>query len=102
MILELLIITLAITYIVGHSGIIVSISKGLFKYLNPGKVWMGELIPKPFSCSICLSFWAVLIMSLFGGIPIVYSLGLASAFSLVSILADKLIAVLIKLIHLIK
>ena len=102
MILELVVITAAITYIVNHSGITISVSKAVFKYLNPGKFWNGELIMKPFSCAICLSFWTVLIMSLFGGISIVYSLGLASAFSLLSILADKLIAVSIKLIHLIK
>lgn len=100
--LSILIITASIVYIINHSGIVVSISKTLFNFLNPDKVWMGQLIPKPFSCAICMSFWVVLIIALFSGAGIIYSIGIASLMSLTSILIDRTILVIIRLINLIK
>lgn len=52
MILELLLITTIICFIIDISGIIESIEWWLSKWLKvPCK------IPKPFSCSLCMSFW---------------------------------------------
>lgn len=52
MILELLMISVIICFIIDISGIIESIQTGLGKWLG-GKV----IIPKPFSCSLCMTFW---------------------------------------------
>lgn len=52
MILELLLITTIICFIIDISGIIESMEWWLSKWLKvPCK------IPKPFSCSLCMSFW---------------------------------------------
>lgn len=52
MILELLIITTIICFIIDISGIIESIEWWLSKWLK-----VNCKIPKPFSCSLCMSFW---------------------------------------------
>lgn len=52
MILELLLITTIICFIIDISGIIESIEWWLSKWLK-----VNCKIPKPFSCSLCMSFW---------------------------------------------
>lgn len=52
MILELLIITTIICFIIDISGIIESMEWWLSKWLK-----VNCKIPKPFSCSLCMSFW---------------------------------------------
>lgn len=52
MILELLMIAIIICFVIDISGIIESIEWYLGKWLG-GKV----IIPKPFSCSLCMCFW---------------------------------------------
>ena len=56
MILDLLLITLIIVFIIDISGVIDSIEQALSKWLK-GKV----RIPKPFSCSLCSAWWVGLI-----------------------------------------
>lgn len=56
MILDLLMISVIICFIIDISGIIENIEWYLGKWLG-GKV----IIPKPFSCSLCLTFWIGLI-----------------------------------------
>lgn len=56
MILDLLMISVIICFIIDISGIIENIEWYLGKWLG-GKV----IIPKPFSCSLCLTFWVGLI-----------------------------------------
>lgn len=56
MILDLFLITIIICFIIDISGIIESIEWWLSKWLKvPCK------IPKPFSCSLCMTFWIGLI-----------------------------------------
>lgn len=56
MILDLFLITIIICFIVDISGLIESIEWWLSKWLKvPCK------IPKPFSCSLCMTFWIGLI-----------------------------------------
>lgn len=56
MIIDLLLITLLCVFIIDLSGIIDSIETVLSKWLK-GKA----RVPKPFSCSLCLSWWVNLI-----------------------------------------
>lgn len=52
MILDLMMIAIIICFVIDISGIIESIEWYLGKWLG-GKV----IIPKPFSCSLCMCFW---------------------------------------------
>lgn len=56
MILDLFLLTIIITWIIDCSGIIDSLEKGLSKWLK-----CKVLIPKPFSCSLCSSWWCGLL-----------------------------------------
>ena len=56
MILDILLITLIIVFIIDLSGIIDSIESGLSKWLKG-----NAKVPKPFSCSLCMSWWVNLI-----------------------------------------
>lgn len=55
--LDLLIIQMVIVFIIDLSGIIDELEKMLAKWLKVSKV----RIPKPFSCSLCSSWWTGLI-----------------------------------------
>lgn len=59
MLLELFLLTTIICFIIDYSGFIQSIEYGISKLLkvNPSRV----RIPKPFSCSLCSTFWAGII-----------------------------------------
>lgn len=56
MILDLFLITIIICFIIDISGIIESIEWWLSKWLK-----VNCKIPKPFSCSLCMTFWIGLI-----------------------------------------
>lgn len=56
MILQLLMISIIVCFVVDISGIIESIESALSKWLK-GKAQL----PKPFNCSLCLTFWIGLI-----------------------------------------
>lgn len=56
MILELLMISVIVCFIIDISGIVESIESALSKWLK-GKAQ----IPKPFNCSLCMTFWVGLI-----------------------------------------
>lgn len=56
MFIDLLLLTLIVVFIIDLSGIVDSIEGSLSKWLK-GKV----RIPKPFSCSLCMTWWAGLI-----------------------------------------
>lgn len=56
MILDLFLITIIICFIIDISGIIESIEWWLSKWLK-----VNCKIPKPFSCSLCMTFWVGLI-----------------------------------------
>lgn len=56
MLMDLLMISVITCFIIDVSGIIESIENMMGKWLG-GKV----VIPKPFSCSLCMCFWVCLI-----------------------------------------
>lgn len=96
-ILNSLILTFVIVYIIDISGFITSLSKFIFEWLNPKSPWMGQLIPKPFSCAVCMSFWVTLIYALFYT-NVVYSLLIATVSSLLVHLIKFLISLYIRAI----
>lgn len=55
--LELLLLVCIIVFIVDLSGVIEELEVRLAKWLKVNKV----RIPKPFSCSLCLSWWSGLV-----------------------------------------
>lgn len=57
MIIDLLIIVSIIVFIIDYSGFIHELEDSIAKWMNVRKV----IIPKPFSCSLCLSWWVGLI-----------------------------------------
>lgn len=59
--LNLLFITIIIVYCIDYCGFVQEISKSIWKVLFKGLPYKGWVIPKPFSCSVCLSFWVGLL-----------------------------------------
>lgn len=57
MLIELLILTAIIVFIIDLSGVIEEMESGLAKWLKVKKA----RIPKPFSCSLCMTWWIGLI-----------------------------------------
>lgn len=95
---QMLILSISFTWLINHSGFIVSLSEWLYTRLNKNKQWLGQMIPKPWSCALCMTFWVTLIIGLFNT-NIVYAIGYASAFSFLTIVIDKIITVIIKLLN---
>lgn len=83
-------ITFIVTTIWDISGFITELTKFIYEKLNPGKLWMGQMLPKPFSCSVCTSFWIILIYLLFN-IQLLYALSIACVFIFVQIIVKKLL-----------
>lgn len=61
--IELLIIQLFVVFVIDLSGIIEEMEKIIAKWLKVTKVH----IPKPFSCSLCTTFWLSIIYILCTG-----------------------------------
>ena len=101
MLINILILTISIVYIWNHSGFIFDITKMIFKKLNPEKPYLGQPLPKPFSCYSCMTFWVNLVYALFY-LNIIYSLGIGVAASILAILIDKLLGLILKYINKIK
>lgn len=99
MIYNLVIMTFSIVYIMDHSGFLFSLTKFIYSKLNSTKEYLGQALPKPFSCSICMTFWMVLIYTIYYDVPIVYSIGLSSAFALISSLVSKVLSIIIHFIN---
>lgn len=55
--LNLLFITAVLVFIIDLSGFIQELSKGIWKALFKKVTYKGWIIPKPFSCSLCMTFW---------------------------------------------
>lgn len=101
LIINLIIITLSITYIWNYSGFIFDITKLIYQKLNPNSKYMGQQLPKPIGCSMCMVFWTTFIISLLS-VTLIYSLGIATLFTILSVFIDKLYGVLFRLINKIK
>ena len=98
--IELLIIITSIVYIWEYSGFMYDLSKLVYTKLNKGKQYMGQSLMKPFGCYTCMVFWVTTI-HYYAHIQsnIVYSIGVGVASSILGILIDKLMMILIRMIH---
>lgn len=88
-----------IVYIMDISGFLYSATKFLYNLFNPHKVYMGQSLPKPFGCFVCMVFWCVLGYLLYMGESVIYSFGLAAAMSFLSVLMSKLMRLVNHLIN---
>lgn len=68
--LNLLIIANILVFIVDMSGFVYEMENIIHKHFFPKYPREAISIPKPFSCSLCLTFWAGLIYLLFTKITI--------------------------------
>jgi len=91
--LDLLIISFIVSFIIDISGIVSSIKKFIWKLFNK-KIPYKDFDFKPFECSLCMTFWVILIYSMFN-YNILYSLFFASLFAFLS----TIITNLLKTIH---
>lgn len=84
MYLTLLYIAIILTWIIDVSGIIDSLEKGLSKWLK-----CKVIIPKPFSCSLCSTWWVSLIYLLFtGNLSLIYVVYITVLCTLTPIITD--------------
>lgn len=98
-ILNIFLLSFIITYIVKHSGIIIDVSKFIWKNTHKEE-WNYQLIGKPFGCYNCLNFWIILFYCLFNNINIIESIAIGCLFSgFISVLIDKIIILTIKIIN---
>ena len=82
MILDILLITMIVCYIVDISGIVTTIKQLIWKWLKPNITYQDYQL-KPIDCVLCMSFWCGLLYIIFNGFSI-YSLALVCLFSLLS------------------
>lgn len=55
--LDLLIMSCILVFAIDLSGFIQVISKKIWGWMYPNVRYNGWIIPKPFSCSLCSTFW---------------------------------------------
>ena len=96
MVINLLILVIVIVYIVDYSGIIYDLSSFLYKLLNPTKKWNYYILNKPWSCSVCLSWWIGLGYALFN-VSFVYALGIGVLCAIGSVYIKKIIGFVLHL-----
>lgn len=101
MILNILILIISIVYIWNHSGFMFDMTKNIYEKLNKNKKYMGQTLPKPFGCYTCMTFWIILIYSLFN-MTLIYSIGIAVLSAILSVIFNNIFFVLFKFIDKIK
>lgn len=94
MILDMLFITLLIVYVVDLSGFIDSVKSGLSRWLGVRVVRI-----KPFDCSLCCTWWALLLYLLIVGRFTLGGIVLAAVFSLLALPLGSLIRACLELFN---
>ena len=81
-----------ITVIWDVSGFISNITKYIYEFTHPNKMWLGQPLPKILSCSYCIKFHSIWIYLIFiCNTSIVLGLFIASVSSFVGILLKHLL-----------
>lgn len=65
--LNIFFIAVILVFGIDLSGVVDSLSQRIWKWMHPKVKYDGWLIPKPFSCSLCSTFWCGLAYLLFTG-----------------------------------
>lgn len=68
--LDLLLLACIIVFIIDLSGFIPEISERIWKILYKNVKYVDWIIPKPFSCSLCMFFWIGIIYLIFTGLSL--------------------------------
>lgn len=85
MILDLILITIIVCFIIDCSGFINSLKKYLLKHLyNLNSTSPNSFRIKPFDCSLCMSFWICLFYIIFNNELSLVNLTIISILSLLS------------------
>lgn len=61
LLVNLFIIGISVTYIIDMSGVTTSLRKIIWRLKNKYKPMPDDYDPKPFTCSLCMTFWTSLI-----------------------------------------
>ncbi len=94
--LAIIIINFVVVFIIDHSGMIIDLSKFLYRIM--GRKWNYQIIGKPFGCSLCMVWWITLIYLLFN-IGFLYAIGLAALSSICSVFTKKIIGVVFRMFN---
>ena len=95
---DIAMIVFSVVFIIEHSGFIQSLSKMVWQKIKKTE-WRGQLIRKPFSCSLCMSFWLVLAYLLLNEQTIILSVFVSVIASISSIIINRLMGMFLRLIH---
>lgn len=99
LIIDLTLITFIIVYIIDFSGFTIDISKKVFKVFNPGKIYTFQLM-KPFSCSLCMTFWTIVTYCICSDYSILISLAYATFFGgFITVIINKIIRLFFEIIN---
>jgi hypothetical protein len=90
LIINSLIITFIISFIIGYSGFVDNFKKRIYELFNGKKIEYKGYSIKPFDCELCLSFWTVLAYNLYSNNTIIISLLIASLMSYFAPILTKL------------
>lgn len=93
-ILNCFLITFIVTTIYNISSFVTDVTKLIYEKLNPGKIWMGQPLMKPFGCSVCVNFWIISFYLLFNGLTIIMSLSISCSFIFIETILKKLLQIL--------
>lgn len=86
-----IILTLCVAYIVDISGVMFKLSKYLYtKIYGKHLQYNGWQIPV-LTCSTCLSFWMVLLLTIISGMNVVYAFGIACLCSYLAEIASEIL-----------
>jgi len=86
--LDALLLTVVITYIIDSSGILFDLSKSLWK-MTHSTPWKGQMIGKPLGCSVCMTFWLQIVTLSVSNLNWLYILVIATTMSILSPLISK-------------
>lgn len=103
MIIDLLIkmgmLLFIIVYIIDISGVIEEIKKYLFKLIKGKNVEYYGYSLKPFDCSLCMTFWIIIIYLIYNNISIIESIFYGTLYSFISVYFSYAMRKLIGIIY---
>lgn len=89
LILYYLLIIISMVYITDHSGIILDLSKWVWEKRNGKGTWKYQILGKPWSCSMCQSFWIGLVVGIIGW-NVVWGLFIGTVGAIISLIIKNL------------
>lgn len=73
-IIDQLILTCIVVFVVDYSGFTESWKRFISKFLTKGRISSSDYTFKPFDCSLCLSFWTTVIYTIAVGEASLYTI----------------------------